>query len=69
MARQELVSGSSPLQIPQLEVACEDCGGTGKDPGDYLCVVCNGVGYILTDEGERLRNFFLHHIQPAMTDR
>ncbi len=56
------------MQIPQLEVACEDCKGTGRNPGEYLCVVCDGIGFVLTDDGIRLRSFFRNHIQAATHD-
>ena len=61
---------TTALLIPILENVCEECSGTGFwldefDDGDaaqHFCSDCRGVGYVLTGDGERLFDFYRHHI-------
>lgn len=55
------------MNLPELEVKCWQCWGSGlvsvEDFGETLeCPQCGGVGWIPTDEGNRLLAFLERHL-------
>ena len=46
-----------------LDRACDICGGTGRT--SIKCMECDGAGFILTDNGERLLEFLRRHAGAA----
>lgn len=47
------------VRIPPLEKTCANCGGTGKaESGSHSrCEECDGEGYVITADGERILAF------------
>jgi hypothetical protein len=55
------------MSIPELEVKCWQCWGTGMIPSDNHhgmteCPECGGVGWIPTEDGQRLLDFLERHL-------
>ena len=56
------------MSLPELEVKCWKCWGTGmasgvEDHGEMTdCPVCSGIGWIPTDDGKRLLDFIERHL-------
>ncbi len=44
------------MEIDDLEYECTRCHGTGMI-GGYACITCDGMGTILTEDGQRLLAF------------
>jgi hypothetical protein len=54
--------------IESLETPCTECEGRGfrKDaysPTGYKCIFYDGTGYVLSDAGERVLEFFDHMVR------
>jgi len=55
------------MSLPELEVRCWKCWGTGviplEDHGEVVdCQECGGLGWIPTDDGRRLLDFVQRHL-------
>lgn len=56
------------MALPELEIKCWRCWGTGmasveEDHGEMMdCPECGGVGWIPTDDGNRLLAFLERHL-------
>jgi DnaJ-class molecular chaperone len=44
------------MEIDDLEYECSRCHGTGMI-GGYPCITCDGMGSILSEDGQRLLAF------------
>jgi hypothetical protein len=56
-------------QIPQLEVVCPACKGTGGDRelGAWnYCPECKGARYVPTEEGEKILKLMRHNFRPML---
>ncbi len=56
-----------PTGLPDLEFKCSKCWGSGllplEDHGEMIpCPDCGGLGWIPTDEGNRLLDFLQRHL-------
>ena len=54
--------------IDALETPCGECAGKGGRVDDLTgqwreCIYCDGIGFILSDAGERVAAFIDHAIQ------
>ncbi|MCK8600899.1 hypothetical protein [Desulfoferrobacter suflitae] len=54
------------MGLPELEVKCWRCWGTGvvygEDHAETIdCPECGGTGWIVTEDGQRLLDFFERH--------
>lgn len=55
------------MSLPELEVKCWQCWGLGRisveDHGEMMeCPECGGIGWIPTEEGNRLLLFLKRHL-------
>jgi hypothetical protein len=51
-----------------LEKQCDECDGLGHDDDEFdesrfVCDICDGTGYVLTDAGREVFDFVQHTIQ------
>lgn len=62
------------MTLPDLDVKCWKCWGSGmvmavENHGDMIeCPECGGIGYIPTDDGNRLIEFLQRHLAFNMDD-
>lgn len=54
------------MGLPELEVKCWRCWGTGvvyvEDHAEAInCPECEGTGWVVTEDGQRLLDFFERH--------
>ena len=54
-------------QLPPLDIDCKACGGKGH-VRLIKCGECNGIGKILTRDGEVLAGFILRHIRADLAE-
>jgi hypothetical protein len=58
-------------RIPQLEVVCPACNGSGGDRELGVwnhCPECKGARYVPTEEGEKILELMRHNFRPMLRD-
>jgi hypothetical protein len=59
------------LPIPKLEMPCERCEGLGWNMScgeRERCGVCDGAGFVPTEDGEKVLSLMRHNFRPLYQD-
>jgi DnaJ-class molecular chaperone len=60
-------AGAVATIAPSLEHVCKECEGKGEretlQGQHFTCSLCDGTGYILTDEGKQVFEFVQHLVR------
>ena len=64
-----MTSENGPAQNVELEALCPDCDGRGWEWYSHeRCPVCEGAGYMPTEQGERILALMRHNLRPMLED-
>jgi hypothetical protein len=69
MAENERKEEEILAQLPELEIPCDNCKGSGIGGGAAgQCVLCGGSGYETTEFGEKVLRLMRHNLRPLFRE-